>query len=315
MPEIGIADKVTLDAIKMKIDTNLDAKVSSGANQSTLDTININIGSNADPASASGSLHAKLKGIKSIGWPYFDLFGDGSDGDYSPASNATLTKHLYRFRNVNIPNGVTISTLPFGVIIFAQTVNIDGLLTASGKGASGGDSTTAKAGNPGQSCDSYLGGAGGGGGYPSIADTSGGRGGSTRLANGGGSKQPGQNGNFCLLPQLNLFDFTCGAGGGSGGGSGSKQGGAGGAGGGAIIIECNQLTGGGAIRAEGIAGGSSPGAYNGGGGGGGGGGGIIIIASTISVATISASGGAGGTGSGNAQGGAGGSGSILQVVI
>ena len=41
MPEIGIADKVTLDAVNTKIDTNVGAKT--------------------DAASATGSLHAKVK--------------------------------------------------------------------------------------------------------------------------------------------------------------------------------------------------------------------------------------------------------------
>ena len=61
MPQIGIADKITLDAIKTKVDTNLDAKVS--ALNTNINTVKTNVGSNSDAASATGSVHAKLKQI------------------------------------------------------------------------------------------------------------------------------------------------------------------------------------------------------------------------------------------------------------
>jgi hypothetical protein len=79
MPEIGIADKVTLDKIDTNVGAKTDAASSTGslhakvrdaknainAGNSTVNTINTNVGAKADAASATGSLHAKVKDVKS----------------------------------------------------------------------------------------------------------------------------------------------------------------------------------------------------------------------------------------------------------
>ena len=79
MPEIGIADKETLDKIDTNVGAKTDAASSTGslhakvrdaknainAGNSTVNTINTNVGAKADAASATGSLHAKVKDVKS----------------------------------------------------------------------------------------------------------------------------------------------------------------------------------------------------------------------------------------------------------
>lgn len=79
MPEIGIADKETLDKIDTNVGAKTDAASSTGslhakvrdaknainAGNSTVNTINTNVGAEADAASATGSLHAKVKDVKS----------------------------------------------------------------------------------------------------------------------------------------------------------------------------------------------------------------------------------------------------------
>ena len=74
MPEIGIADKETLDKIDTNVGAKTDAASSTGslhakvrdaknainAGNSTVNTINTNVGAKADAASSTGSLHAKI---------------------------------------------------------------------------------------------------------------------------------------------------------------------------------------------------------------------------------------------------------------
>lgn len=78
--KLFVADKVTLDSVKTKVDTNLDVKVSTLATQTSVNSVsNIagttnnnvntvinNVGSNSDASSSSGSVHAKLKELRSL---------------------------------------------------------------------------------------------------------------------------------------------------------------------------------------------------------------------------------------------------------
>lgn len=79
MPEIGIADKATLDTVKALIGTNVDAagvatvfarlaQIAGYIDQveGYTDTLEANVGSNADASSISGSVHAKLKDLRQV---------------------------------------------------------------------------------------------------------------------------------------------------------------------------------------------------------------------------------------------------------
>lgn len=80
MPEIGIADKETLDKIDTNVGAKTDAASSTGslhakvrdaknainAGNSTVNTINTNVGAETDAASATGSLHAKSANIINV---------------------------------------------------------------------------------------------------------------------------------------------------------------------------------------------------------------------------------------------------------
>lgn len=210
-----------------------------------------------------------MSDMRSIGAPYVGRFGTFADGDYSPGTSTTLTKNMYMWRDVNIGAGITITVPSPGVLIFARDVTISGLLTASGKGAAGGAAVSASGttvnGNPGANGGGVIGGDGGAGG-----DEGGG-------AGGGGKGAFIKN---VLIDIFNALSANAGAGGGSGSAFNGTSG-VGGAGGGYIFLTCNTLTvnSGGAIRADGINGGT--GTNVSGGGGGGGGGGIIIVAKNI----------------------------------
>lgn len=213
-----------------------------------------------------------MSDMRSMGAPYVGRFGTFADGDYSPGANATLTKNMYMWRDVNIGAGITITVPSPGVLVFARDVTISGLLTASGKGAAGGAAVSASGtvvnGNPGANGGGVLGGDGGAAGGGSATGVVGGAGGKGAFIKN------------VLIDIFNALQLLAGAGGG-GGGASSGTSGVGGAGGGYIFLTCNTLTvnSGGAIRADGINGGTGTGAS--GGGGGGGGGGIIIVAKNI----------------------------------
>ncbi|MCL6611170.1 MAG: hypothetical protein K6T66_06495 [Peptococcaceae bacterium] len=281
-------------------------------------------------------LRDELVGQSSIMAPWLPFAGDGADGDFSPSTNQTLDKYLYRFDNLTIPAGVTVTSLKSGLIILARNITISGLLSMSGKGAPGGAAVTAStggvSGNAGSNGSFCAGGAGGGGGG-SGDGAYGGKGGDTDVSGGSrgtpgvyvttyaGNGGVGASNNTATLWQLVRTDLVniIGAGGGSGAAcarNGIGISGAGGAGGGALVIECINLTinSGGAIRSDGIAGQNVQQGDASGGGGGGGGGIIIVYRSLANNGTISSTGGAGGYASpyyGRASGGAGGNGAII----
>lgn len=284
-------------------------------------------------------LRDELVGQSSIMAPWLLFAGDDADGDFSPSTNQTLDKYLYRFNNLTIPAGVTVTSSKSGLIILAKDINISGLLTMSGKGAAGGAAVTASSGgvsgNAGSDGGFCAGGAGGGGGG-SGDGAYGGAGGSTDVAGGSGGTPgayvnvyaedggAGASNNTATLWRLVRTDLIniVGAGGGSGGAcarNGTGISGAGGAGGGAIVIECVNLTinPDGAIRSDGLNGQNSQQGDASGGGGGGGGGIIIIYRSLVNNGIISSAGGAGGVPSlsyphsGRACGGAGGNGAVI----
>lgn len=235
---------------------------------------------------------ALLSDSKSMGAPYIPRFGTYADGDYTPGSNATLTKNLYMWQDITIGSGKTITVASPGVLIFARDVVITGLLTASGKGGPGGAAITnaVGVGNAGTSGRGIIGGAGGNGGQGYCSSSS--------AYYAPGAAGVGAIAKDTIVDILNILPGFAGAGGGSGGcGYSAGYSGAGGNGGGYILISCRTLTinSGGAIRADGLNGGSGNGNanLNGGAGGGGGGGGIIVVAQDITNnGTVSVAGGA-----------------------
>lgn len=250
-------------------------------------------------------------------------FNTGVDGVFNPGVTATLLGRIYSYASVDIPNGVTISpSAKYPLIICSQgNVVVNGLLTVSGKGAAGGGikgggTGGGNAGTSSVGCGGSGGGGGGApasytGGSPGSADYNGGTVGANAVG-GDGSSSSGR-----LPSDLRTICAMTGAGGGSGAcGGASATGGAGGDGGGVLIIfAAGDISGTGAIRADGIDGTAGGGTGDAGGGAGGGGGLIILVGKTITVPTISAAGGAYGAKIGVGQnGGRGGDGLIIKAV-
>lgn len=173
-------------------------------------------------------------------------------------------------------------------------------------------------------------GNGGGGVAGVLGGAGGGRGAMYQWYPAGGVLDSTAGGSVWISSTYTFLEcFRSTAGGGGGGGcvyqpvSGASAG-AGGAGGGSILIIARNISGSGAIRADGVNGGN--GVYTNAqwgspGGGGGGGGAVIAVANTITIPTITANGGAPGTttpGSNNSLyatrgASAGGNGTVLTI--
>ena len=206
-----------------------------------------------------------------------------------------------------------------GLIVFmaSGTVNVQGSISASGKGYRGGTRTYSRT-QTGQQGESYNGGqsrttsanySGGGGGYsPSLTHASGGGGGyasngGSGTAVGGWGNTAGSAGSSVGLSDLSSMYF--GGAGGSGSldsdANGGSYGGAGGNGGGIILMSANDVVISGSINSSGSGGETgyhSGSAASPGGGGGGAGGSIVLFSNSISSSgAMVASGGGGGNGS------------------
>lgn len=207
-----------------------------------------------------------LAGVKSNRYPAWWLDrGDGSDGDFSPTENVTISGEK-NYRSVFIKQGITVTCSDntylkvIGCFINLGTIIVNPSGGVGGRVSSLGDDyvlTTV----PGS------GGASNGGA---------GKGGSTYYAGGYRISQPGP--------------FLSGSGGGSGGSQST-----GGRGGGNIVITCQGFKNQGTIQANGANGGY----VNATSGSGGGGGGCIMVACTNnnSSGVLSVNGGAGVSGS------------------
>lgn len=232
-----------------------------------------------------------LAGVKSNRYPAWWLDrGDGSDGDFAPTTNTTISG-VKQYRNMFIPPGVTVNVNKFVKIKCQGAVVIWGEITVNNRVTSGGSSDSL-----GQDGICSIGGAGGSG--------DNGRGGAA------GGKMIGN-----LDASQNITYYGASGGGGGQGGYADEYGGyggAGGAGGGSVCILASEVHVNGKIYATGGAGSSSTyvNPYRGGGGGGGGGGSIFIIANLVkNNGSISVDGGAGGAG--NNAGAAGGKGFLV----
>ena len=232
-----------------------------------------------------------LASVKTNRYPAWWLDrGDGSDGDFAPESNVTISG-LKQYKSVFIKAGVTI-TIKTCTKIMCQTTFVNyGTITANGQGAA--------AGGGGHWNGSNNGGAGSAG-----TISNGGSGGNNGSGKGGaGGAATASNitiGSDLAKIIANNFSEIC-IGGGGGGGAGYNSGatgGSGGKGGGEITIICKSLKNTGSITANGANGASG---NNGGRGGGGGGGCVRVVADRIiEQGSTTANGG-----SGAASGGAG----------
>ena len=232
-----------------------------------------------------------LAGVKNNRFPSWWLNrGDGSDGDFAPENNTTISG-IKKYRRVFIKSGVTVTVDRYarihclGAVIVNGNINAVGMGSVGGIGGSGSSIGDKKMdGTNGQDGNSSVGGYGVGG-Y------------------GGGGQ--GAAGGTIERTDVMIDSYFCiarGSGGGGGGGRGGN-GGNGGNGGGDIIIIASSVKVGGLVSVDGMKGFDATG--KGGGGGGGGGGRVCIVAySVIGADRITAAGGAGGSGNGGgAQGG------------
>ena len=239
-----------------------------------------------------------LAGVKSNRLPSWWLErGDGSDGDFYPTSNVTISG-LKQYRSVFIPAGVTVSVDKY-VRICCQGAFINlGNINASGAGGAGGAGGIGNTGTA-NATSGFVG-----------ATAPYGRGGAGGASGAGGAGGAGGMTNYGLYDTSNTIlesEIIVYGAGGSGGGayadeSEKANGGSGGNGGGGIRLTCASFKNNGSIISNGDNGNAGE-SYAGGGGGGNGG--VVIIVTFINLATgtITVNGGAG-----NTRGAAGGAG-------
>lgn len=193
-----------------------------------------------------------LAGVKTNRYPAWWLDrGDGSDGDFVPESNVTISG-LKQYKSVFIKAGVTVSVTKVTRICCQGAFVNNGTITAVGQGATGGAA-------------GYFGGNGGGSNY----------------GGGSGSIIPLTEETINMLVALGQFSL-----GASGGGNNRNEGQ--GAGGGTIQIVTQAFENTGTITANGGQAGSS---YGKSGGGGGGGQVTVICQNNLATGTITANGG------------------------
>ncbi|WP_443935553.1 hypothetical protein [Phascolarctobacterium faecium] len=241
-----------------------------------------------------------LTGVNSNAHPAWWTFrGDGSDGDFCPTIDVTISGGLKQYKSVYIKPGVTVTTTgPVDICCQGAFVNA-GTLTATGTGCKGGrgglginvsyggELFNASWGEYGDTSSGGYGGAGGRG-NPQTPAT----------LNGAAIVIDDQ-----FINYLMTTDQLCSGCGGSGGnpylmtsGPTAYNGDIGGRGGGGMQIRCAAFKNTGSIVSNGSPG---SGTSRGTGGGGGGGGAIKVVCRTnISTGTITHNGGAGGNGAG-----------------
>lgn len=194
-----------------------------------------------------------LAGVKTNRYPAWWLDrGDGSDGDFIPESNVTISG-LKQYKSVFIKAGVTVSVTKVTRICCQGAFVNNGTITAVEQGASGNGTA------------GYFGGNGGGSSY----------------GGGSGSIIPLTEETINMLVAMGQFSF-----GASGGGNDRGEGQ--GTGGGTIQIVTQAFENTGTITADGGQAGSS---YGNSGGGGGGGQVTVICQNNLATGTITANGG------------------------
>jgi len=259
----------------------------------------------------------------------------------------------YYAKKITIDPGVTVNTGYAVRFLVAETIEINGTLTAKGRGRAGGARADPRTSNAGGGAHFPGSGGGGGGGSYGAEAASGGKGGDGLTVTGGAGGSPGNGYDYAATGgsapvsfdtpakdvlhrqsyyvnppfSYDYLKFYIGAGGGSGGGpyESGYYGGAGGTGGGLIWIHCRKLIVNGKIDADGGDGeAGTGGAGSGGGGGGAGSAGTLLIwaEECEGTGTISCKGGTGGNGGstpdsgrGGGGGGAGGSGGYILFYL
>ena len=251
-----------------------------------------------------------LAAVQSNKYPsWYTDRGDGSDGDFIPNENTTISG-IKNYKRVFIKGGVTVTVDPYCLIKCLDSFVNEGTITADNKGAEGGGGYSGKDNVDGDGyrpipghdgCGGGVGGAGGGYSRYGSSTPVGGAGG-IALTIGEKKINFDKNTIKSFLMQGNLYGFGAGGGGGEDKGGHNNYGGNGGNGGGGIFIVSNTVKNQGTITANGENGKSS--GY-GSGGGGGGGGAIVIIATIINNnGTVVANGGTGGPVGGGTHSGA-----------
>ena len=258
---------------------------------------------------------------------YTGFGGDGSDGDVVISSNTDISNTVKQYNNLTVNAGV-ILTAQNCIIGVKGTLTLNGTITATGGGYSGGSGNGVVGTSATGNMNLIIGGGGGGGGgltasFGGNGGTAGGAGGAGTKAStaGSGSDSPSTRVDFFKASTQALYSLSSfkGAGGGAGR-MGNPSFAQGGNGGGFLYIECTVFIGntGSYLLAQGDNGANGPG-FNGfmdGGNGGGGGGFIAVRGLTISVnnTTYNVAGGSGGSGAnGGGAGGAGGAGGYAVV--
>lgn len=208
-----------------------------------------------------------LASVKANRYPAWWLDrGDGSDGDFIPESNVTISG-LKQYKSVFIKAGVTVTVEGSVYMKCLTSCVVHGIINANGKGFIGGAGGVQTNGNDGEGGFGVNANGGAGGSYSSII---------------GGAGGTGNNNNYWDYADVAHIVNTngCGGGGGAGGVKELRTGGDGGAGGGTIIIVSNSIMVTGEITATGDNGSSGDHTYTGSGGGGGGGC-IMLIANDV----------------------------------
>ena len=246
-------------------------------------------------------------------------------------ADQSQVQRVPQYSGVKVNSSVSLSAGSYdgstkGIIAFLSSgvTQIQGTLSASGKGYRGGNNAVTAAyqgegtagGNTSQS--TAANGTGGGGGGGDFASAGGGGGGHATAGTNAGFNPGEANGRGIGGGIDGSATFTSGilmGGGGGGGERGSGQSGtagAGGIGGGLIFIFSRVFTVTGSVVSNGDNGGNYVVGDEGGGGGAGAGGSIFIKGQTLTLGNnlITATGGIGGDGSGSADGGNGGTGRI-----
>lgn len=246
-----------------------------------------------------------LAAVQSNKYPsWYTDRGDGSDGDFIPSQNTTISG-VKNYKRVFIKKGITV-TVDRCVFIKCQGAFVNmGIVSADGQGAPGGTGGEQNQGGRNGEQGFITSGAGG-----DCSNFKGGVGAIGKLFGFAIDK------NAITAWLKNNPSFFCGSGGGGGAGYSysSSRGGNGGGGGGFIVVASKSFVNTGALSANGGNGNGGNADFGGSGGGGGGGGAVVIVADHCNGSkTITANKGVGGEAGYRGKAGAAGDDGIVYI--
>lgn len=226
------------------------------------------------------------------------LFGDGSDGDYTATGVETISRPMF-YRNLTIPAGVTFNPLQWPIYVSGTLTFADATSIIATNGNAAALNVAGAAIGAGAFGASGAGGAGDAAGTVGAAAAAGvgGAGGTVGALAGGASAVAAARAAFRAFRTTLFTAFTPlqGGGGGAGGRDSGDVGAGGGGGAGIVWIQARNIvttSGAGIIRAKGGAGAAGV-STNADGGCGGGGGAVMVVSNTIGLpCTVDVSGGA-----------------------